>query len=59
MTAPAKTTAARVSVGWTANNGAGTGVVDPPIVVNDPANSAVDQVFAFTGCSNVIGTGGP
>ena len=58
LAAPAKTTAARTSVGWTANNGAGTGVVDPPIVVNDPANSAVDQVFAFTGCSNALGIGG-
>jgi hypothetical protein len=58
LTAPAKTTAARTSVGWTTNNGTGTGVVDPPIVVNDPANSAVDQVFAFTGCSNVLGIGG-
>jgi hypothetical protein len=58
LTAPAKTTAAKVSVGWTANNGAGTGVVDPPIVVNDATNSAVDQVLAFTGCSNAIGFGG-
>jgi hypothetical protein len=58
LTAPAKTIAARTSVGWTANNGAGTGVVDPPIVVNDSANPATDQVFAFTGCSNVLGIGG-
>jgi hypothetical protein len=45
-------------VGWVGNNGPGIGVVDPPIVVTDSANSAVDQVFAFTGCSNVIGIGG-
>jgi hypothetical protein len=58
LTAPAKATAARTSVGWTANNGAGTGVVDPPIVANDSANPMTDQVFAFTGCSNVLGIGG-
>jgi hypothetical protein len=57
LTAPAKTTLARMAVGWI-DQGAGTAVVDAPIVVNDPANSAVDQIFAFTGCSNVIGTGG-
>jgi hypothetical protein len=32
--------------------------VDPPIAVTDPASSATDQVFAFTGCSNVNGIGG-
>ncbi len=32
--------------------------MDAPIVVNDPANSAVDQVFSFTGCSNVLLIGG-
>jgi hypothetical protein len=58
LTAPAKTTAAQMVVGWVANNGAGTGVVDPPIVVNDAANSTTDQVFAFTGCSNVLRIGG-
>lgn len=57
LTAPAKTTLARMAVGWI-DQGPGTAVVDAPIVVNDPANSAVDQIFAFTGCSNVIGTGG-
>jgi hypothetical protein len=54
---PAKATSARVSIGWV-GHGAGTGVVDAPIVVNDAANPAVDQVFSFTGCSNVLGVGG-
>jgi hypothetical protein len=54
---PAHATSARMALGWT-DQGAGTAVVDAPVVVNDPANSAVDQVFAFTGCSNVIGIGG-
>jgi hypothetical protein len=57
LNAPAKTTAARVPIGWV-GHGAGTGVVDAPIVVNDSANPTVDQVFAFTGCSNVLGVGG-
>jgi hypothetical protein len=57
LTAPAHTTVAAMAVGWI-DRGPGTAVVDAPIVVNDPANSAVDQVFAFTGCSNVVGTGG-
>jgi hypothetical protein len=39
-------------------NGPGTGIVDPPIVVNDPANPTTDQVFAFTGCSTVLNIGG-
>jgi hypothetical protein len=58
LSAPAKKTAAQVVVGWVGPNGPGIGVVDPPIVVNDSANPATDQVFAFTGCSNVIGIGG-
>jgi len=57
LSTPAKTTAARVPIGWV-GHGAGTGVVDPPIVVNDSANPSVNQVFAFTGCSNVLGIGG-
>jgi hypothetical protein len=57
LSAPAKTTAARVPIGWV-GHGNGTGVVDPPIVVNDSANPSVNQVFAFTGCSNVLGIGG-
>jgi hypothetical protein len=57
LTAPAKATSARVPIGWV-GHGNGTGVVDPPIVVNDPANATTDQVFAFTGCSNVLGIGG-
>lgn len=57
LTAPAKATSARVTIGWV-GHGAGTGIIDAPIVVNDSANSAVDQVFAFTGCSNVLGIGG-
>ena len=58
LTTPVKATAATMAVGWVGNNGPGIGVVDPPIVVNDSANPATDQVFAFTGCSNVIGIGG-
>jgi len=61
---PAKTIAAQQTIGWAydgKNDGsgkAGTGVVDPPIVVTDPADSTTDQVFAFTGCSYVLGIGG-
>ena len=54
---PGKTTAATLTIGWV-GHGAGTGIVDPPIVVSDSANSAVDQVFVFTGCSNLVGIGG-
>jgi hypothetical protein len=54
---PAKTYSAVQTIGW-ATHGAGTGVVDSPIVVNDSANSTTNQVFAFTGCSSVIGIGG-
>ena len=57
LTNPAHATAARVIIGWV-GHGAGTGIVDAPIVVNDSANPTVDQVFAFTGCSNVLGIGG-
>lgn len=55
--APGQTTAARVTIGWV-GHGAGTGIVDPPIVVNDSANPAVNQVFVTTGCSNIVGIGG-
>ena len=61
---PAKKTHAVQTVGWAydgSNDGSGKpgiGIVDPPIVINDPANSSVDQVFAFTGCSQVQGIGG-
>ncbi len=57
---PAKTTAATLSIGWTteAPPGNGIGIVDPPIVVSDISNPAVDQVFAFTGCSIVPNIGG-
>ncbi len=57
---PAKTTAAAVPIGWVteAPPGNGIGIVDPPIVVTDSANPGVDQVFAFTGCSSVLGIGG-
>jgi len=51
------TSMAQVTVGWV-GNGAGTGVVDPPIAVTDSANPATDQVFVFTGCSIVQGIGG-
>jgi hypothetical protein len=61
---PGKTYAAQQTIGWAydgSNDGSGkpgTGIVDPPIAVTDPANSATDQVFAFTGCSYVAGIGG-
>jgi len=64
MTSPGKTFAAQQTIGWAydgTNDGSGkpgTGVVDPPIAVTDPANPATDQVFAFTGCSYVLGIGG-
>ena len=57
LTSPGKTYAARQTIGW-ATHGNGTGVVDPPIVVTDPANATTDQVFASTGCSIVLGIGG-
>ena len=64
LTSPAKTYAAQQTIGWAydgTNDGSGkpgTGIVDPPIAVTDPANPATDQVFAFTGCSYVVGIGG-
>ena len=57
LTSPGHTYAARQTIGW-AGNGPGTGIVDPPIVVNDSASPTTDQVFAFTGCSQVLGIGG-
>jgi len=57
LTSPAKTYTAQQTIGWV-GNGAGTGVVDAPIVVSDVANPAINQVFAFTGCSYVVGIGG-
>jgi hypothetical protein len=57
LTNPAKTYSAAQTIGW-ATHGPGTGIVDAPIVVNDSANSTTDQVFAFTGCSSVLGIGG-
>ena len=57
LAAPGGTYAAQSTIGWV-GHGPGTGIVDPPIVVNDPANPTTDQVFAFTGCSNVLGIGG-
>jgi len=64
LTNPAKTFAAQQTIGWAydgSNDGSGkpgTGIVDPPIAVTDSANPATDQVFAFTGCSYVVGIGG-
>ena len=57
LASPGGTYAARQTIGW-AGHGAGTGIVDPPIAVTDPAHPATDQVFAFTGCSFVPGIGG-
>src|ERR1700682_4875997 len=54
---PARTTSAKVTIGWVGHD-PGTGIVDPPIVVNDIANPATNQVFSFTGRSNVVGIGG-
>jgi len=56
MTSPS-TSMAQVTVGWV-GHGPGTGIVDPPIAVTDPANPTTDQVFALTGCSYVLGIGG-
>jgi hypothetical protein len=64
LNSPGKTYAAQQTVGWAYdgnNDGSGkpgTGIVDPPIAVTDPANPTTDQVFAFTGCSYVLGIGG-
>ena len=64
LTSPGKTYAAQQTVGWAydgTNDGSGkpgTGIVDPPIAVTDPANPTTDQVFAVTGCSYVLGIGG-
>ncbi len=57
IASPGGTYAAQQTIGW-ATHGAGTGVVDPPIAVTDPANTTTDQVFAFTGCSYVLNIGG-
>lgn len=65
LASPARTYAAVQTIGWayvagqTGSGDPGTGIVDAPIVVTDPANSTgIDQVFAFTGCSYVQGIGG-
>ncbi|MGC1373420.1 MAG: hypothetical protein WA824_14890 [Candidatus Sulfotelmatobacter sp.] len=64
LTSPAKTFVAQQTVGWASDGTTdgsgkpGTGIVDPPIAINDPANPTTDQVFAFTGCSEVQGIGG-
>jgi hypothetical protein len=57
LATPAHTFAAQLTVGWV-GHGAGTGVVDAPIVTNDSANPATNQVFVFNGCSTVLGIGG-
>ncbi|MBZ5665065.1 MAG: hypothetical protein LAO30_10725 [Acidobacteriia bacterium] len=57
LSSPGATFSARQTIGW-ATHGAGTGIIDAPIVVNDSANPTTNQVFAFTGCSNVVGDGG-
>lgn len=61
---PGGTYAAQQTIGWVYDGSGdgsgdpGTGVVDPPVVVTDPANPTIDQVFTFTGCSIVLGIGG-
>jgi hypothetical protein len=64
LKSPAKTVSATYTVGWAydgstdGSGDSGTGVVDAPIVITDPANTATDQVFAFTGCSYFLNYGG-
>ena len=64
LTSPGKLYAAQQTVGWAydgsadGSGNAGTGIVDSPYALSDPANPGTDQVFAFTGCSNVQGIGG-
>jgi hypothetical protein len=64
LSSPAKKYSAQQTVGWAYDGSSdgsgkpGTGIIDPPIAVTDPASSATDQVFAFTGCSEVQGIGG-
>jgi hypothetical protein len=64
VASPGKTTTATQTVGWAydgsgdGSGDAGTGIVDPPVAVTDPANPTPDQIFAFTGCSEVEGIGG-
>jgi hypothetical protein len=64
QSSPAKTFAAQQTIGWVydgtgdGSGKPGTGVVDAPIVVTDPANPTTDQVFVFSGCSIVQGIGG-
>lgn len=64
LASPGKTVSATYTVGWVYNSTqsgsgeAGTGIVDPPIAVTDPANPGTDQVFAFTGCSYFLNYGG-
>jgi hypothetical protein len=64
LTSPGKLYAAQQTVGWAYDGSGdgsgkpGTGIVDAPIAVTDPANPGTDQVFAFTGCSNVQLIGG-
>jgi hypothetical protein len=57
LASPGGTYAAQQTIGWL-GHGPGTGVVDAPIAITDPANPTFDQVFAFTGCSWVMGVGG-
>jgi hypothetical protein len=57
LNSPGGTYSAEVTIGWT-THGPGTGIIDAPDVVYDASNPTVDQVFVFTGCSNVLGIGG-
>ncbi|MGP0098315.1 MAG: hypothetical protein ACLPHI_14860 [Terriglobales bacterium] len=56
LAGPGRTVSAQIDIGVLGFPGAG--FVDPPSVVNDPANPGVDQVFAVTGCSVVSDFGG-
>jgi hypothetical protein len=54
LNAPTAANLATETLGNGANQG---GIVDSPLIISDPnpTNPIIDQVFAFTGCSTVLG----
>ncbi len=56
LASPGGTYTAKMDIGVLGYSGAG--LVAPPVVVIDPANPTVHQVFAYTGCSVVSDYGG-
>jgi hypothetical protein len=54
LNAPTAANLATEVLGNGANHG---GIVDSPLIISDPSptNPVIDQVFAFTGCSTVLG----